>query len=353
MPVPSNFVSQYTVAQGRQVSVRFTYADATARNADTRTAGPVTMAAEALSSNDVGSIAHQLDDDTFYILQEPTGPTWLQLAQTGGGGAGHLESWSWTFDPVSDADADPGAGTWRLNDIATQASATVAFFDDDATNGATQRAALLRLHKGQHFTGQEVATAANFHVFEVTGDPIAATGYVKVPITIIDSGTDLTANLCGIATQYSDIVHGSISLVRTVTDALPTSPAQVVYDTALVQNSKWFTFAAGQVTIVKPARFQLSAEFTADITSGAVTCLATIQLYEDTGGGFTAIPEAIAHSRAHNTSTPEQHVVVSSIARDYAAGDIIRAYVWQAFGTVTAVSQANHSRLLITVQEGL
>lgn len=348
MPVGDAHASQQTVNQGRQVSVRFTYADATARNSDTRTDGPAAMAAQALAANDIGSIALQLDDPLhFYILIDDTGPTWLQFPGTGGGGAGHLESWSWTFD-ASTVDADPGAGNFRIN-----AGATQLFISDDATNGATQTAPLLRFHKGQHLTIQEIATAANFQVFEVTGDPIAATGYVKLPVTVIDSGAALTANLCGIATQYSDIVQGSIGLVRTVTDALPTSPAQVVYDTALVQNTNWFTFAAGQVTIVKPARFQLSAEFTADITSGAVTCLATIQLYEDVGAGFVAIPEAIAHSRAHNTSTPEQHVVVSSIARDFAAGDIIRAYVWQAFGTVTAVSQANHSRLLITVQEGL
>lgn len=353
MPVGDGHLSQQTVNQGRPVPVRFTYADAADRNSDTRADGPIEMAAQALAANDIGSIARQLDDPLhFYILSDHTGPTWLQFPGTGGGGAGHLESWSWTFDAVSAADSDPGAGNWRLDNL-TQPSALFAFISDDATNGATQRAALLRLHKGQHFTGQEIATAANFQVLQVTGDPIPATGYVKVPIIVIDSGAALTTALCGIAPQYSDIVHGSIGLVRTVTDALPTSPAQVVYDTALVQNTNWFTFAAGQVTIVKPARFQLSAEFTADITSGAVTCLATIQLYEDVGAGFTAIPEAIAHSRAHNTSTPEQHVVVSSIARDFAAGDIIRAYVWQAFGTVTAVSQANHSRLLITVQEGL
>lgn len=85
MPVPSNFVSQYTLAQGRQVAVRFTYANATARNADTRTDGPNSMAAEALSSNDVGAIAHQLDNDTFWILTDHTGPTWLQIS---GGGPG-------------------------------------------------------------------------------------------------------------------------------------------------------------------------------------------------------------------------------------------------------------------------
>lgn len=308
------------------------------------------LLAGALTADDLERRALDKDTGLEFRLTSIGPEVWTPVGGTGTGGAGHLESWSWTFDDLSAADSDPGAGNWRLDNL-TQASALFAFISDDATNGATQRAALLRLHKGQHFTGQEIATAANFHVFEVTGDPIAATGYVKVPVTIIDSGVDLTANLCGIAPQYSDIVNGSIGLVRTATDALATTPTQVVYDTALVQNTDYFSFAAGQVTILKAARFFLSAEFTADITAGALTCLATVQLFEDVGAGFVAIPEAISQSRAHNTSTPEQHVVISSFSRDFAVGDIVAAFIWQAFGTATTVSLANHSRLHIMAQE--
>lgn len=85
MPVPSNFVSQYSLAQGRQSCVRFTYADSAARLADTRTAGPNSMAAEALSSNDIGSIAHQLDTDSFWILVSDVGPVWGNLSDAGAG----------------------------------------------------------------------------------------------------------------------------------------------------------------------------------------------------------------------------------------------------------------------------
>lgn len=85
MPVPSNFVSQYSLSQGRQVATRFEYADAADRNSDTRAAGPASMAAEALSSNDLGSLAKQIDDGTFHLLVDvtvPASPGWIGVINT-------------------------------------------------------------------------------------------------------------------------------------------------------------------------------------------------------------------------------------------------------------------------------
>ncbi len=159
--------------------------------------------------------------------------------------------------------------------------------------------------------------------------------------------------MCGFAFLYSANIrtNGSIAVVRTDNFTLSTSgPAQIVYDTALEQNTDFYSFASGTITFNKAARYLITADITVDITSGSLTCLSVLQLHEDVGAGFVAIPEAISQARSHNTHVPEQNVSIS-IVREFAVGDDLRGYVHRSAGTATGTSLADHNRLNVVALE--
>jgi hypothetical protein len=81
----------------------FTYADATARNGAT-----------GLTEEDEGKFARQLSNNSIWMLTDHTGPTWVQVGASGGGGeAFPVDS---IFITVSDnaPEDDLGYGTWEL-----------------------------------------------------------------------------------------------------------------------------------------------------------------------------------------------------------------------------------------------
>jgi len=115
-------------------------------------------------------------------------------------------SWQYTKSAISDydgeiqefsiltADADPGAGKFRLNH-ATQASATYAFMDDTVYGGATIRNQLLALKGGEYVYLQQRNDSTRYHLYKVMGPVlgpvVAATGYVKIPISSVSAGAAL------------------------------------------------------------------------------------------------------------------------------------------------------------------
>lgn len=60
--------SQQTIAQGIHIIHAFEFANAVARNAAT-----------GLTADDNGKVAKQLDDKSFWVLQDFSGPTWASL----------------------------------------------------------------------------------------------------------------------------------------------------------------------------------------------------------------------------------------------------------------------------------
>lgn len=96
---------------------------------------------------------------------------------------------TWQFDTAT-ADADPGSKKFRLNN-ATQPSATWMYVSDIAESGADMSTLLLALAANDRIYIQENEDASRFHLVRVTGSPTDAVGYVKIPIAVEDSGSDL------------------------------------------------------------------------------------------------------------------------------------------------------------------
>jgi hypothetical protein len=97
---------------------------------------------------------------------------------------------AWRYDDASTVDSNPAGGFFRLNDLII-GNATFAYISD--IGGAlanTARDALLNLEDGDFifWGGLEKAHEGEHASWLVTGAPIEATGYVKIPIGNTDTG---------------------------------------------------------------------------------------------------------------------------------------------------------------------
>lgn len=115
----------------------------------------------------------------------------ITIGDLPGGGGGDVSLGNGYAFSTTITDADPGSGNFRFNN-ATQASATFMFVSDISENGTDLSEILLRLARGDLIYIQETGDKTKFHLVEVGDGIVDATGYVKIPITVVDSGTDLT-----------------------------------------------------------------------------------------------------------------------------------------------------------------
>jgi len=88
----------------------------------------------------------------------------------------------YNFD-TSTADSDPGNGDFRLN-AATRAAATFIYFDDLTSKGIDVRSSLLKATTNDTVYIQVEADASRSVRYRLTGPAVAATGYVKFPVSV-------------------------------------------------------------------------------------------------------------------------------------------------------------------------
>jgi hypothetical protein len=130
--------SRQTVTEGIHIIHAFEYADAAARTGAT-----------GLAADDEGKVARQLDNDTWWLLTDSTGPTWSQLAQSTGvptsrnltagsglTGGGDLSA-DRTFNVAANAD---GSITVNADDV--QVGVLASDTQHGTRGGGTQHAAV-------------------------------------------------------------------------------------------------------------------------------------------------------------------------------------------------------------------
>ena len=110
---------------------------------------------------------------------------WTETTASGGASLGA----TWTFDAAT-GDADPGGKKFRLNN-ATQANATFIYVSDTAESGVDMRNLLLQLGSGDRVYIQQEKDSTRYHLFQVTGDAVGVTNYVKIPVSSDSSGSDI------------------------------------------------------------------------------------------------------------------------------------------------------------------
>ena len=88
----------------------------------------------------------------------------------------------WTFSNAT-ADADPGGGRFRLNN-ADRDAVTFIYFDDLDVSNVDQSSRLLNGQVDDTIYVQKADDAASKVTYKVTGAPVDAAGYVKVPVIV-------------------------------------------------------------------------------------------------------------------------------------------------------------------------
>lgn len=156
---------------------------------------PITLKNEDVSSTAanrfVGAFETQLQTNSVVFLQYDSTALRWRVNSGGAHVSGALGS-TWKFDSAT-VDADPGQKFFRLNN-ATQGSSTFMYVDDIAVSGVDMRTILLALKSGDRIYVQQSNDSTRYHLFTLSADPVAATGYVKLPITASSTGADLQNN---------------------------------------------------------------------------------------------------------------------------------------------------------------
>lgn len=146
-----------------------------------------THSAGAADPVDVVNLA-SAEIDVALVLQ-PSGLGGVVWGEAGGSAA---LGETWTFDSAT-TDSDPGSKKFRFNN-ATQASSTFVYLNYFSDSGVDTRNVILALNQGDRLYIQDNGDSSKFHMCVLTADPADATTYAKLPITVEDSGSDLTNN---------------------------------------------------------------------------------------------------------------------------------------------------------------
>lgn len=276
---------------------------------------------------------------------------WNELGTGAGGG---ISGNKWNFDGASQADTDPGSGNFRL-DNATQASATFAFVSDFAANGANVSSILLGAQPNDQIYIEQSSDSARFHLFTVTGDPVDATGYVKLPILSVDAGTDLQdTEECSIV---KDEGPSSVGVTEIQTGLLSTSAAvpiggtpttvamdfsAVTFDPAVFS----FTVSDTDITVLVSGRYRVYLEASVMSTSAGLSTI----LGEIWDGG-APILEAQAQTDVENSTVLHNGLTVERYA-DLTGGAVIGPRFTQTSGAGSASVDPGGMRISITAIAG-
>lgn len=113
------------------------------------------------------------------------GPGGVLGAVGAGGGSGgtELKGLTFTSDTSSTADSDPGNGKFKWNN-ATEASATVLFFDNQTADGVSLTTFYASLGSSGFIYMQQQDDATKWQLWKWTATPVNGTGYYKFTATI-------------------------------------------------------------------------------------------------------------------------------------------------------------------------
>jgi hypothetical protein len=125
-----------------------------------------------------------MPSDTSYVFLDgltmgPTGPT----GPTGPADSSAALAPSWTYSSTT-TDADPGEGVFRLN--TTDSSATFIYVADEEAAAVDWSDMILEMGASSFVLIQQEGTLARY-LCRVTGALTDASGYVKIPITVVST----------------------------------------------------------------------------------------------------------------------------------------------------------------------
>ena len=267
------------------------------------------------------------------------------------------EHTEYRFDS-STVDADPGTGDVRFN-AATRAATTFLYFDDSTNLGSDIRLTLLKITTNDTMYFQIKNNDTSSVRFKASGPAVAATGYVKIPVTIdvAATGAEFTNNaILSVAFKIAAVGgsgggSGATNLdgLTDVTIASPTDNQVLTYETATsLWKNKTPSGGGGGVSFLKgttPPSTSIGAigdyyDNTTLIQSGITQYgpkIATVTLTVTNRSSLVGL-RTLTTSAAHGL-VAGQPVTIAGVTTDYngtfVVSGIVSATVFNYYGTVT------------------
>lgn len=178
------------------------------------------------------------------------------LAGGGGGGGVEIKGLTYTSDTGSTADSDPGAGLFKWNN-ATQASATVLYFDNQTADGVSLTTFYASLGPTGYIYLQQSDDATKWQLWKWTATPVDGTGYRKFTATLQASGGSIVDNKTVYA-DFSSAAAGAALLTedQTFTGAnrgTVTADNDLSFDLAVTNNFSCTPTGGGTLTFTNIA----------------------------------------------------------------------------------------------------
>ncbi len=175
----------------------------------------------------------------------------------------------YTFDNNTSA-TDPTAGNFKF-DNGTQSSATNIYIDILDENGVDRSSGILVIPIGTIFLIRSARDVSRFHQVQTTGLTVDNTGWFTIPITVIDSGTDIQNNsLCSISSiikgvpDASTTVKGIVELATQAETETGTDTTRAVtpdgLSAAISRLTEWNPVCMGNYTVGAGATLTLTSD---------------------------------------------------------------------------------------------
>lgn len=179
------------------------------------------------------------------------------LSQTGG--YGQIEDYQQYVFDSSIVDADPGTNKLRF-DNATLGSVTQIFISDRQLGGLDISDQLLKLTLGSIINTTQRTGSGRAQTWTVTGIPVDATTYVKIPVTLLKSTGSNLANLNEVNFRIDN--EPANSIIDNLEDSSKIlSGGLVTIDVPGVPPGESFSVTAGIARIVQPDGDKLDIDF--------------------------------------------------------------------------------------------
>jgi len=162
----------------------FEFADTAAREA-----------AAGLDSGDVGKVAKQIDDNTYWLLQD-TSPTWVEVTSQGGGGGGFS-----FYLPDSDAPNEGEVGGYRVFDFSNIPVDPQKIFAKISVPPTYKAGKQIKLKGGKYAT---VPTSGNVF-FRATTSLIESGSTVLGTFSNQHASTNVEKTVQGVASTFDEI----------------------------------------------------------------------------------------------------------------------------------------------------
>ncbi len=274
--------------------------------------GTIVVSGQSDVVADTSSDTLTLVQGTGITITTNAGTDTVTIAASGSGGT-ELKGLTFTSDTGSTADSDPGNGLFKWNN-ATQASATVLFFDNQTLDAISLTTFYAALPATGFLYMQQSDDATKWQLWKWTA-VTSASGYYKFTVTLQASGGSIADD----KTVYCDFKPDSASgggsgvvvQVKNVqTGAVATGSTAIPHDDTIPQNTEGNEFMTLAITPTSSSNV-LQIDVVAFVTIGLASRWIIGALFQDSTANALAAGQSFSDTSTAGHPMAFRHYMVA------------------------------------------